>query len=64
MSDAMETEYAVQYRAYLGGKFERTVPYDDLGKASAQVEKFNTGKPKDQHARVAMRYVTKWKAVH
>jgi hypothetical protein len=53
-------EWAVQYRTYIGGQFARTVPYDDEGKARAQVEKFNKGKPEDQHARVAYRYVTNW----
>lgn len=59
----MEVEYAVQYRTYLGGKFERTVPYDSKVKALKQVEQFNRGKPKSQHARAAERYVTKWHAV-
>lgn len=63
MSEELTPEYAVQYRTYIGGKFERTVPYDSLDKATAQVEKFNKGKPYNQHARVAMREVTKWRAI-
>lgn len=58
----MTVEYAVQYRTYLGGKFERTIPYDSKVKAEKQVEQFNRGKPKTQHARVAHRLVTPWKA--
>ena len=62
MTEEMATEYAVQYRTYIGGKFERTIPYETKGKAQEQVEKFNKGKDKSLHARVATRQVTKWVA--
>lgn len=62
MTEETSVEWAVQYRAYIGGRFERTVPYDSADKARAQVATFNQGKPRDQHARVASRYVTRWKA--
>lgn len=58
--EATEVEWAVQYRTYIGGKYERTVPHESKAKAEAQVARFNAGKPKDQHARLAFRYVTKW----
>lgn len=62
MSEPTTVEWAVQYRAYIGGKFERTVPYDSEIKARAQVESFNKKRPKNEQARVASRYVTPWKA--
>lgn len=59
--ESTSIEWAVQYRTYIGGKFERTVPYDSEEKARQQVEKFNKGKPHNQHCRVAQRDVTKWR---
>lgn len=61
MTENMHIEWAVQYRTYIGGKFERTVPYDSEVKARQQVESFNRGKPRSQHARVACREVSKWR---
>lgn len=63
MTEEMDVEWAVQYRSYIDGKFDRTVPYEEEGKARTQVEKFNTGKPRGEQARLASRYVTKWKAI-
>lgn len=60
--EVTKIEWAVQYRTYIDGKFERTVVYDSEDKARTQVEKFNKGKPRGEHARVAKRYVTKWSA--
>lgn len=63
IAEVTEEEWAVQYRTYIGGKFERTVPYDTELRARTQVEKFNKGKPYNQQARLAHRYATKWRAV-
>lgn len=62
MAEAAEThiEWAVQYRAYLNGRFERTVPYEDEGKARRQVEQFNAKAAKGADCRLASRRVTKW----
>lgn len=61
--EEMRVEWAVQYRTYLGGKFERTVLYESEAKARAQAEKFNAKAVKGADCRVASRRVTKWQAV-
>jgi hypothetical protein len=64
----MVTEYAVQYRSYEGGKFDRTVPINSRTgfpytkeQAEEQVEKFNKGKEAITPARVATREATPWR---
>lgn len=69
MSDEYSvTEFAVQYRSYIGGKFDRTVaintrtgfPYT-REQAEEQVERFNKGKEPGATCRVGTREATPWK---
>lgn len=64
------TEYAVQYRSYIGKAFDRTIPVNTRTgfpyteeQANEQVEKYNKGKEPGAHARVATREATPWRPV-
>lgn len=61
IAEVTEEEWAVQYRSYLGGRFDRTVIQDSEARARAQVERFNTKAKKGADCRLAHRYVTPWR---
>lgn len=60
----------MQYRSYLGGRFDRTIyingktnrPYT-REQAEKRVEEWNKGKEPAAHARVAHRYATPWRSI-
>lgn len=61
MNEETEVEWAVQYRSYLNGKFDRTVVYPSEAKAKEQVKKFNARAKPGADCRAAYHYVTKWR---
>lgn len=62
-TQVVHSDWAVQYRTYLGGKFERTIAHESEASARAQVERFNQGKEPNAQARLAHHEAGKWKGM-